>query len=202
MRYSFLSITILLIFFSACSKIPQLPALPPNATILAFGDSLTFGTGVANSESYPAILSQLTGRKVINAGVPGEVSAMGTERLAEILVQEKPSLLILCHGGNDLLAHQNQQKITDNLRTMIVMAKNKGISVVLVAVPSPDLMLKPPQLYEELSKELSIPIELHTLSKILRKGNLKSDYIHPNAAGYHIFATDLYNLLKKCSAIS
>ena len=93
----------------ACSKTPQMTKLSPDATILAFGDSLTFGTGAGESESYPAVLNRLTGKKVVNAGVPGEVSSTGILRLPELLDRDHPALVILCHGGNDLLAHQNHQ---------------------------------------------------------------------------------------------
>jgi lysophospholipase L1-like esterase len=185
----------------ACSKTAQLPALPSDATILAFGDSLTAGTGANETESYPAVLSRLIGRKVVNAGIPGEVSASGAQRLPELLDREHPALLILCHGGNDLIARQSHQLIADNLRAMIRMARERGVSVLLVAVPSPDLSLKPPVLYGELSKELAIPIEQKTLSRILSKGSLKSDYIHPNAAGYKMLAEALADLLKKSGAL-
>lgn len=185
----------------ACSKTPPLPILAADATILAFGDSLTAGTGANDAESYPAILSQLIGRKVINAGIPGEISASGVQRLPELLDQEHPGLLILCHGGNDLLGRQNPRLIADNLRAMIRMAKERGVSVLLVAVPTPDLSLKPPVLYEELSKEFTIPIELKVLPHILSKSSLKSDHIHPNAAGYKKFAEALADLLKKSGAL-
>src|SRR5665811_2285947 len=82
---------------SGCSRVPQLPLLAADATILAFGDSITHGTGVGDSESYPAVLTTLTGRKVVNSGVPGEVSGTGVQRLPELLEREHPSLLILCH---------------------------------------------------------------------------------------------------------
>lgn len=186
---------------AACSKTPQLPLLTTDATILAFGDSLTAGTGASESESYPAVLMSLTGRKVVNAGVPGEVSAAGVQRLPELLERKRPALLILCHGGNDLLAHQDQQLITDNLRAMIRMAKERGVPVLLVAVPSPDLSLKSPALYEELSKEFQLPIEQKILPHILGKGSLKSDHIHPNAAGYRLLAEALAKLLKKSGAL-
>jgi lysophospholipase L1-like esterase len=187
---------------AGCSTSAQLPLLATDASILAFGDSLTHGTGAGDSESYPAVLSALIGRKVVNAGIPGEVSAAGVQRLPELLDQERPALLILCHGGNDLLAHANHQMIADNLRSMIRMARERGVSVLLVAVPSPDLMLKPPGFYEKLANEFNIPLELKALPRILGKSSLKSDHIHPNAAGYRQLAEALAGLIKKSGALT
>jgi lysophospholipase L1-like esterase len=198
-------VTVLLIvvvlLLMSCSQTAQLPLLASDATILAYGDSLTAGTGASDAESYPSVLSILTGRNVINAGIPGEVSASGVQRLQELLDRERPALLILCHGGNDLLGRGNHQLIADNLRSMIRMAGERGVSVLLVAVPSPDLLLKPPSLYEDLAKEFKIPIETKVLPHILGKSYLKSDHIHPNAAGYRILAEALVKLLKKSGAL-
>ena len=190
-----------LLLLAACNKAPHLPLLAADATILAFGDSLTAGTGASEEESYPAMLSRLTGRKVVNAGVPGEVSASGVERLPELLERERPALLILCHGGNDLLARQSHRLITDNLRAMLRIAGERGVPVLLVAVPSPDLMLEPPGLYEELAGEFRTPLEHKALPHILGKGSLKSDHIHPNAAGYRLLAEAVADLLKKSGAL-
>ena len=194
-----LIVTVMLL--AACSKTAQLPLLSSDATVLAFGDSLTAGTGAGEAESYPAVLSALTGLRVINAGVPGEVSGSGLLRLPELLDRERPSLLILCHGGNDLLGHAGHQLIADNLRTMIRLAMERGIPVLLIAVPSPDLSLTPPRLYADLAKEFTIPVEVKALPHILAKGTLKSDYIHPNAAGYRMLAEALVDLLKKSGAL-
>jgi len=186
---------------SACSKKPQLPPLPADATILAFGDSLTAGTGATETESYPAVLARLAGRRVINGGVPGEDSAGGVLRLPELLERERPALLILCHGGNDLLARRDHQLIADNLRTMLRTARERGVVVLLVAVPAPELSLKPPSLYEELAREFRIPIERRALPHILGKSSLKSDHIHPNAAGYRLLGEGLFEILKKSGAL-
>lgn len=200
MKKTFLLI-LLLAALSACSKGPKLPQLPADAVILAFGDSLTAGTGANENEGYPAVLSRLVGRRVINAGVPGEVSVSGVVRLPEVLDREKPNLLILCHGGNDLLAKQEQRQIADNLRTMVRAARERGIPVILLAVPTPDLTLKPPALYDEVAREFDLPIERKTLPQILGKSSLKSDHIHPNAAGYAKLAEAVAETLRKNGAI-
>lgn len=205
MRKSSIWIQLLLVFWLAllagCSQEAQLPQLASDAVIVAFGDSITAGTGAGPGESYPELLAGLTGRKVVNAGLPGEVTTEGLTRLPELLESTRPTLLILCHGGNDLLRHQDQRQAADNLRGMIRLARERGVAVLLVAVPAPDLSLKPPPFYGELASEFGIPIESKALAKILGKGSLKSDYIHPNAAGYRQLAEALAALLKKSGAI-
>ena len=190
-----------LLLLAACSKTPQLAKLPNNAVILAFGDSLTFGTGATPETSYPAVLEQLIGRRVVAAGVPGEVTAESLERLSDVLEEEQPKLLILCHGGNDLLRQTGEAKAEANLRAMIALAKAKGIQVLMVAVPKPGLTLSSPAYYEEIAEELKLPIETGVLRSILTSSSLKSDQLHPNAAGYRKMAEAIAELLKSAKAI-
>jgi len=185
----------------ACSSGDKLPRLASDAVILAFGDSLTFGTGATLTESYPAILESLVGRQVVNSGVPGEVTGEGLSRLPEVLEREKPALLILCHGGNDLLRRLDQKQTANNLRAMIRLARARGIAVVIIAVPSPGIALSPPPLYRETAAEMKIPLEENALTMVLSDGALKSDYIHPNAAGYRRLAESIAALLKKSGAV-
>lgn len=191
----------LVVLLAACSKTPQLPLLAADATILAFGDSLTAGTGAGEQESYPAVLSQLVGRTVVNRGIPGELSAQGAQRLPEVLDQERPALLILCHGGNDLLGQLDHQAIAGNLRTMIQAARDRGVAVLLIAVPSLGLTLTPPKMYNDLAAEFGIPIERNILPEVLGKSSLKSDHIHPNTAGYRLVAEAVATILKKSGAV-
>jgi acyl-CoA thioesterase-1 len=185
----------------ACSSSAKSPRLASNAVILAFGDSLTFGTGATPTESYPAILERLVGRRVVNSGVPGEVTGEGLSRLQEVLDREKPALLILCHGGNDLLRRLDRRQTANNLRAMIRLAQERGVAVVIIAVPAPGIALSPPTFYREMATEMKIPIEEEALTKVLSDGSLKSDYIHPNAAGYRKLAESIAALLKKSGAV-
>lgn len=185
-----------------CSdRVEQLPRLPADGVILAFGDSITFGTGAAVDESYPAVLARLTGHRVVNAGVPGETTAVGLLRLPDLLARERPALVILCHGGNDLLQRLDQKETAANLRAMARLIQDQGSSVLLVAVPAPDLSLTPPTFYREVAVEMRLPLEDRALPRILGKGSLKADYIHPNAAGYTRFAAALAKQLKRSGAL-
>lgn len=190
-----------LICLSACERIPRLPPLASDAVILAFGDSLTYGTGAESNESYPVELQRMIGRKIINKGVPGELSAEGLRRLPGVLDEVKPQLLILCHGGNDLLRKTGEAATADNLRAMIKIAKERGIGVVMIAVPKPGFSLSPPEYYESVAKENGIPIEVNILSVVLKDNGLKSDLIHPNAKGYALLANAIARLLEKAKAI-
>lgn len=195
----------LLLFAAAlagCSgSAPKLSRLPADAIVLSFGDSLTFGTGAQPETSYPAALEKLVGRKVWSAGVPGEVSAAGLARLPSALDYYQPKLLILCHGGNDFLRKLGDAQAAENLRAMIRLAKERGIDVVLVAVPKPGLFPSPPDFYAEIAKEFGLPLEEAALKAILRNNELKSDVAHPNARGYAKLAEAIAALMKKNGAV-
>ncbi len=180
---------------------PALPPLAGNALILAFGDSLTFGTGAPPEQSYPARLAALSGRQVINAGRPGETSAQGLKRLPDILDKHQPQLLILCHGGNDLLRKRKRAKTEANLREMVLLARARSVPVVLIGVPRPGLFLNAADLYAKLATELNIPMEAESLPELLGDNRYKSDLIHPNAAGYQRFAEAIHGLLRATGAL-
>jgi lysophospholipase L1-like esterase len=203
MKFSSTICAILLtaMLLAGCGKGPQLPTLASNDVVLAFGDSLTFGTGASPSESYPAQLQSLIGRKVVNAGVPGETSDDGLQRLPDVLEEAKPKLLILCHGGNDFLRKQSESVTASNVRAMIKLARNKGIGVLLIATPKPGLSLSPPDFYADIAKEFAIPFNNDVLKSVLRDNELKSDLIHPNAMGYAQIAAAIAKLLGKAGAM-
>ncbi|MBI4292245.1 MAG: arylesterase [Betaproteobacteria bacterium] len=180
---------------------PRLAPLAPDAVVLAFGDSITFGTGAGANQSYPAVLASLIGRKVESAGVPGETSEGGLARLPQALDYYQPQLVIICEGGNDFLRKLNEKQTAANIRAMVRAARGKGAAVLLVAVPKPGLLPSPPDFYEEIAGDFAIPLEAAALKKILRDNELKSDLVHPNAKGYASLAQALAEVLKKSGAI-
>ena len=187
---------------TACSEgSPRLPRLGPGDIVLAFGDSLTYGTGAREAESYPAVLAELIGRQVVSAGVPGERSAEGLERLADVLDAHQPRIMLLCLGGNDMLRKVDADQTEANLRRMIEMATGRGVGVVLIGVPKPALLAGTAPFYERIAEEYAIPYEGEVLNDILRNNAYKSDPIHPNASGYRVLATALADLLRRSGAI-
>jgi lysophospholipase L1-like esterase len=193
---------ILIAALASCGqKVPRLSPVGPNDVIVAFGDSLTYGTGANEAESYPAVLAQLINRKVIREGVPGEVTSGGLARLESVIEEHRPALMIVGLGGNDMLRKLDDAEIKANLRKIIQTIQGRGISVVLFGVPKPALITSAPEFYAELAKEFGIPYEGKIVTDVLYRPDQKSDSIHPNAKGYRRMAEAIAELLKKAGAI-
>jgi lysophospholipase L1-like esterase len=198
----FLAALVVAAALAACGgakhKVARLDA---GAVVLAFGDSLTFGTGANPDESYPAALERAIGRKVVNAGLPGETSARGLARLPEVLEEVKPRLLILCHGGNDFLQRLDEAGAAANVRAMIRLARGKGVDVVLLATPKPGLPPSVPAFYAEIAAGEGVPFEEAAIRSVVTDNRLKSDLVHPNAQGYAQIAAAVEKVLKKSGAL-
>lgn len=189
-----------LVFLQGCKE-EKLRFIPEDGTILAFGDSLTTGVGAGEGESYPAILADLSGRRVINAGISGEVTAEGRARFLETIQQEKPNLILLLEGGNDILRHHNAQETKHNLAAMIAIARDEDVDIVLIGVPEKKLFSGVASFYEELAEEYDLAFESDLIGDLLRKPQYKSDMIHFNGPGYRLVAESLYEFLQKNGAL-
>jgi acyl-CoA thioesterase-1 len=186
---------------AACGDSAKLVPLAPDAVVLAFGDSLTYGTGASEAESYPAQLESMIGRRVVRAGVPGETSAQALARLPGALEEARPQLLILCIGGNDFLRNLASSQVEANVRRMVRLAQESGAGVLLIGTPEKGLLLKPPSFYAKLAGDAGIPYEGDVIGEILRNSALKSDPIHPNAKGYRLIAERVAGRLRKAGAL-
>jgi lysophospholipase L1-like esterase len=200
-RWLVAAVTVVALITGCDGSTPRVAKLAATDIVLAFGDSLTHGTGAKAEESYPAVLSQLVGRTVVRAGIPGEQSAGGLERLPGVLDEHRPRLVIVCLGGNDMLRKQPQAAIESNLRAMLKEIRSRGIDAVLVGVPAPGLITSAPDFYAKLAQEFSIPYEGKVVTSVLYKPELKSDPIHPNADGYRRIAEALAKLLRDAGAV-
>lgn len=183
-------------YFSS-AHIPE-KTLQSDAVILAFGDSLTYGNGALSNESYPAVLARRIERKVINAGIPGELSSDALARLPAELDKHHPNILILCHGGNDLLQKKDETALRRNLEAMVDLAQTRHIDVILIAVPEFGLLyLTPHPLYKAVARQYQLPIENDILSDLLHDNRYKSDLIHPNTAGYEKMAEAIEKMVRE-----
>ncbi|WP_345979869.1 arylesterase [Sulfurimonas sp. HSL3-2] len=175
--------------------VPNEP-LKKDRVILAFGDSLTYGYGAPIDYSYPAEFEKKTGYHIINAGIPGEESAEGLKRLPQFLKQ-RPALVILCHGGNDILRKRSHEQLKNNLIKMVNLIKRSGAKVLLVGVPDFHVLgFKTLGLYKEVAKETGVMYEGKILSQIELHRELKSDYVHPNEKGYEMMADAFIEVLQ------
>jgi lysophospholipase L1-like esterase len=201
MSVSRLILVLVVALAAGCGDKAKLSRLPGDAVVLAFGDSLTYGTGAAESESYPAQLEKLIGRRVVRAGVPGEVTAQALARLPAALDEHSPRLLLLCIGGNDFLRRLGNSQAEANVREMVKLARGRGVEVLLIGTPEPGISVTPPAFYAGIAQQFTLPYEEAAVGEVLRDSSLKSDPIHPNAQGYGVIAGRLAERLRKSGAI-
>ena len=181
---------------AGCDSGPGIARINHDSVILAFGDSLTRGTGAAQEQSYPAVLGRMLGTTIINLGIPGEVTSAGLKRLPVVLDEYHPTLVLLCHGGNDFLQRYNQDETIRNLRSMVSLIKQRGADVILVGVPKLGFGLNVPEFYAMIAEENQIPFEGEILLNLLGDNDMKSDPIHPNATGYQLMAEAVYDVIE------
>ena len=196
-----LAVLVCSLLLPGCADEPGLSRLSADAVILAFGDSLTHGNGARREESYPAVLESLSGKRVINAGVSGEVSATGLKRLPSLLSQHQPQLVLLCHGGNDFLRQLDLGKLEANVTEMIRLARASGAQVVLLGVPRPGLFLSSADLYSRVADSTQTVFIENLVADVLGDNSLKSDTVHPNKQGYRVMAETIHQQLKLSGAL-
>ena len=195
-------LVILVTVKSQTSSLIVVPALDQSAVILAYGDSLTFGKGVTPDQAYPAHLERISGLHVINAGVSGERSSAGLARLADVLDETEPDLVVLCHGGNDIIQRRSHEQLHQNLLRMITLIRRGGAQVLLIGVPDVNLLgFSTASVYDDVAEETGVMYEAEVLNLVLADRVLKSDRIHPNTRGYRLMAEAFFETLKESGTI-
>ena len=173
--------------------------------IVAFGDSLTAGLGVAHDESYPAQLQRrldtLNYRyRVINAGVSGDTTAGGLRRVPWVL-SSKPDLVILELGGNDGLRGLRLDQTRHNLDQIIQRLQQAGVKVVLAGMKLPpnygkDYTAGFEAIYPALAKRYQLPLIPFFLEGVAASATLnQSDGLHPTKEGYRIIVEEILKII-------
>lgn len=164
--------------------------------IVAFGDSLTAGLGVATEDTYPAQLQRRLDEqglryRVINAGVSGDTTAGGVRRV-EWVLKSHPDMVILELGGNDGLRGLNVQETKANLEQIIQRCQEASVTVVLAGMKLPpnygaDYTKAFEAIYPALAKRYRVPLIPFFLDGVAGSASLnQADGIHPTSEGYRI----------------
>ena len=174
--------------------------------IVALGDSLTAGLGVAPDEAWPALLEVRLGRevapyRVINAGVSGDTSAGGLARLDWVL-RNDPEIVIVALGANDGLRGQAVKALRANLTAIVERLKARKVKVLLAG------MRLPPNYgatytegfaaaFSDVATRAGVPLLPFLLAGVAGDARLNlADGIHPNAEGHRVIAERVWPYLR------
>lgn len=162
---------------------------PGDGPIVAFGDSLTEGFGAPEGASYPDQLSRMLGRPIINRGVSGNTVEDALARFDADVVPEKPSIVLVGLGGNNILQHKDVDATFRALDTVVTRCQKAGAMVILIGVQGLPLISGDyGSRYKKLARERGCVYVPDILKGIMGKDSLMSDQIHPNAEGYGVMA--------------
>jgi acyl-CoA thioesterase-1 len=201
------------LFFTGCEQQERVPAADRAATpvyegvIIAVGDSLTAGLGVAEHEAYPTLLERKLKQsgynyQVINAGISGETSSGALSRIGWIIARH-PDIVILETGANDGLRGIPSHVIYDNISKTVQLLNEGGVTVVLAGMQmlqnlGPAYTREFTDLYPKVAMEQDIILLPFFLQGVAGVPTLNQpDMIHPTAAGHRIIAETVYPYIIK-----
>lgn len=169
---------------------------PPRGNhIVAFGDSLTYGTGAAPGKDYPSQLGRMLGLPIINAGIPGDTTSSALERIDEVL-DHHPDLVLITLGGNDLLQKTGKKQLFRQLETIIRRLQSNGALVIIGGIQLPLFGSNISKGYVDLARQTGAVLVPNIYAGILGHRDLMSDSVHPNALGYTIMARHFAKALR------
>jgi acyl-CoA thioesterase-1 len=196
---------LLLAFLAAAS--PPLAAADLGQTVLVVGDSLSAGHGIAQEESWVALLgerlrSEGYGYAVVNASITGDTTTGGLKRLPRALEVHRPAVVIIELGGNDGLRGTPIAVMRSNLARMIELSKAAGAQVVLAGMQIPTNYGGPytrdfAAVYPELAGKYGTGLVGFFLDGIAEDITLfQEDGIHPTAEAQKILLDNVWPVLE------
>jgi len=207
-KCSWLSVAILLIVITTATTASE--SVPSAKKILVLGDSLSAGLGVDYDQSWPLLVQEELNNAgynytVINAGISGDTTSGGLSRLPKLISLHQPEILILELGGNDGLRGTPLASVENNLRKMIELSNESGISVLMMGVQLPpnygvSYTTSFEAIFANLSEEFGLALVTGELADMVTDGLMQPDGIHPNVEGHIMIQKtvwrDLFELLK------
>ena len=200
-RRKFIGLVLVIFGVTAFSGITYAQTL-----IVALGDSLTEGFGVAKEEAYPHLLEQKLLQKghavkVINAGISGSTSASAASRL-RWYIKAHPDIVILALGGNDGLRGLSVKHMKNNLSKTIELAQSEKILILLAGMQIPqNYGTEYTESFRNAFHELARQYQLQMIPFLLKEvGGVSSlnqaDGIHPNPEGHQIIVRTVVEYLE------
>lgn len=177
---------------AGCAR--EVPGATREGPLVAFGDSLVYGTG-SSGGGFVALLEERLGRPIENLGVPGDTTEMGLARVDEALALH-PSVVILLLGGNDFLRQVPQDVTFGNLARIIERLKAGGAAVLLVGVRGGLLRDHFAARYEALARRFGTAYVHDVLDDTMGVEGYMADQVHPNDAGYRVIADRIQPVLE------
>jgi len=193
-------------FLGAALLVFALLAAPParaaERVVVALGDSLTAGLGVAPDEAYPALLDARLrregyGYRVVNAGVSGDTSAAGLRRVDWVL-KSKPDVVIVALGANDGLRGLPVDALARNLEAIVSRVRATGARVLLAGMRVPpnygaDYTSAFAAVFPAVARRTGVPLAPFLLDGVAGDARLNQpDGIHPTAEGQRVIAERLW----------
>ena len=192
-KYLFLSAAFCLCA-AGCGQAP-LNAGNAGSVIIAFGDSLTAGNGAPPDAAYPAVLESMVKIPVINMGVSGDSACMGANRRQE-MAKYKPYMVLIEFGGNDAMRGRPFGETQNALAELVEYVQKLGAVAVVVDTGGNFKMSPYTKMMKKLAKHKRALFVEAIMDGIFYNPQLKSDPIHPNAAGYRLIAEKIYKEIK------
>lgn len=174
-------------YFNHGWEIRNYPAVQ-GTTIVAFGDSLVEGIGATQGNGFVSIVSRKLQVPIVNAGVKGNTTVHGLERLERDVLSKDPKVVLVLLGGNDFIRRIPKEETFRNLQTIVNRIHEKGAIVVLLGIRGGVLKDSYRADFDEFAKRNKVAYVPNVLGGLLGDKDVMADAVHPNDAGYAVIA--------------
>lgn len=190
------SFTLLVVLFASCTKREIKNINSKGQNIVCFGDSITLGYGAGAGEDYPSALAKSVNKPVINMSVDGETSEEALKRLKADVLDREPLLVLIEFGGNDFLRKIAKEATMRNIKEMVHKIHAKGAMVAIVDISAGMFLADYREELSKIAKEEGAIFIPAILNGIITNPSMKSDFFHPNGAGYRLIAQKVLRVIK------